>query len=163
MNPSSLERQNVSPVLGILNDKTVEALLSKSDHAARDTAEFNRIILSWWKIKNIKSCNKGVRLCDHMCLPFCDVDDDRLRFLQEFIHWLQIWNRDKVACLTIPTFRALLHSTKTMHNLIIYAKNSLHLDYRYFLPGKVQSDNLERRFGLYRQLCGAIMCLLHKC
>lgn len=43
----------------------------------------------------------------------------------------------------MPTFRALLHTTKTMYNLIIYVKKSLYLD--YFLPDKVQTDNLERK------------------
>jgi len=27
--------------------------------------------------------------------------------------------------------------------------------FEYILPGKLQTDNLKRRFGLYRRLCGA--------
>ena len=60
--PSNLERQNVSLVLGIFNEKTVEALLSKCNEHAQQTAEFISVILCWWQGMNVKSMLKGHRL-----------------------------------------------------------------------------------------------------
>jgi hypothetical protein len=49
-------------VLGIFNEKTVEALASKCYETSRATATFNNFILSWWKIMNVKCVCKGSRL-----------------------------------------------------------------------------------------------------
>ena len=155
--PSNLERQKVSLVLGVFNEKTVEALLAKADAAMKNTAAFIAVILNWWKIANIKSCLKGDRLRDDMCQPFRTVTDNRLVFLAKFVSWLELWSEqcgsDNAGCLSKPTLRALIHTTKTMRTVITYCLTKLHFE--YVLPGKLQTDNLERRFGLYRQLCGA--------
>lgn len=155
--PTNLERQKVSLVSGIFNDKTIETLMAKPDKVAKETAEFINVILSWWKIMNVKRAHKGVRLRDDLCLPFREIDDCRIQFLKNFVDWLKMWHRlqekEKSGCLTKQTFRALTHTTTTMCKLFFYAKAVLSFD--YILLGKVQTDNLERRLGLYRQLCGA--------
>lgn len=73
--PTNLERQKVSLVLGIFNDKTVEALASKADETSKETATFINVILSWWKIMNVKSVYKGARLRDELSKPFTSCDD----------------------------------------------------------------------------------------
>ena len=155
--PSNLERQKVSLVLGIFNEKTVEALSAKTDEGMKNTATFITVILNWWKIANIKSCLKGDRLRDEMCQPFRSVADKRLIFLDKFVSWLELWSEqcgsDNAGCLSKPTMRALIHTTKTLQTVITYSLTKLHFE--YVLPGKLQTDNLEGRFGLYRQLCGA--------
>jgi len=50
--PTNLERQKVSLVLGIFNEKTVEVLLSKCNENTQQTAEFIAVILRWWKVMN---------------------------------------------------------------------------------------------------------------
>ena len=71
--------------------------------------------------------------------------------------WLQLWSDrcggGKTGCLNKPTLRALMHTSKPMCNIIRYTLTKL--EFEYFLPGKVQTDNLEIWFGLYCQLCGA--------
>jgi len=49
--------------------------------------------------------------------------------------------------------RALSHTSATIVNLVKYVLTQLKVD--YILLAKIQTDNLEKRFGEYRQLCGA--------
>jgi hypothetical protein len=155
--PTNIERQKVSLVLGIFNEKTVEALASKCDENSKETSTFINIIVSCWKIMNVKSLYKGSRLRDELSKPFTSPDDARVKFFKEFVKWLTVWSdsreNEKSGCLSKPTLRALIQTTRTMCNIISYVHLTLGFD--YFLTGKVQTDNLERRFGLYRQLCGA--------
>lgn len=89
---------------------------------------------------------KGDRLRDDLCKPFRSVCDDRVQFLEDFVRWLQLWSDrcfgGKACCWSKPTMRALIHTSKTMCNIIRYTLTSL--EFEYFLPGKVQTDNLER-------------------
>ena len=48
--------------------------------------------------------------------------------------------------------RALAHTSATFVNLVTYALTKLNVI--YIMLGKIQTDNLEKRFGEHRQLCG---------
>ena len=54
--------------------------------------------------------------------------------------------------LTYETFIALSHTVKTV--LVMVPALLQHHNLRYILISKFQTDNLEGRFGLYRQLSG---------
>jgi hypothetical protein len=135
----------------------VEAFASKCVETSMATATFINSILSWLKIMNVKSVYEGSRLRDELRKPFLSPDDARMKFLIEFVEWLKLWGdlrqNKKSGCLSKPTLRALMQTTTAMCNIIRYVH--LTLSFNYLLTGKVQTDNLERRFGLYMQLSGA--------
>lgn len=59
--------------------------------------------------------------------------------------------------LTKPTHLALRHTTEAMLAMAKYCFDKL--QFSFFLPGKVQTDSLEDRFGSYRQLAGSQYCI----
>nr|CAI5859892.1 unnamed protein product [Callosobruchus analis] len=62
---SSLERQNVSLAV-----------------------QFLKIILSWWKIVNVRSSKAGIHLKDPLREPITSPDHDSIKFLRKFIQFL---------------------------------------------------------------------------
>lgn len=89
-----------------------------------------------------------------MCAPFYEITDSRLDFLRKFIAWLEVWNtsENNVGKLTSDTFQAAVLTTRTIIDFIEYSLTVPKV--YYVLAGKLQTDNLERRFGLYRSLTG---------
>jgi hypothetical protein len=55
--------------------------------------------------------------------------------------------------LTLDTYHALSHTTRSLISLIKFSLLSLNVN--YVLTGKFQTDNLERTFGKYRNLSGS--------
>jgi hypothetical protein len=149
--PTNLERQQVALVLNVFHESTVAALLCKGTEQALNTAEFVRLIVAWWRIVNVKHTLKGLRKRDALSKPIVNVDDDRLLFLERFATWLQQWGSGK-GCLTSQTLRALTHTSVTIVHLVKYLFANFSV--KYVLVGKLQTDNLERRFGEYRQMSG---------
>ena len=117
------------------------------------TASFLEIILIWWSIVNVKSTAKGKRLNNDYCTPLtCNENDEKYNFLLRFQNWLEIWEALPGGKLTRETFTAIKHTTYAITEITRYCKDELHMT--YILPGKFQTDNLESRFGEYRQLAG---------
>ena len=90
--PSSLERQNVNLALRIFNDSTAAAL---TVHAAKyneisETAQFINLISKVWKIFNVGTPNKGIRLNDEFSMPLLN-NDKRFQFLSDVVRWLDEW------------------------------------------------------------------------
>jgi hypothetical protein len=83
------------------------------------------------------------------------VNDENLHFLNNFLNWLDTWNSLslKTGILTKETFFAISHTTYALIEICNYCFSELQMD--YVLLGKFQTDILEARFGLYRQLAGA--------
>lgn len=151
LNPTSLERQQVSLVLNIFHESTVAGLFAVGSDDSVQTARFTGIILAWWRIVNVKNAKKGLRKRDFLSKPLYCLNDERLDFMEKFSEWVKEWGTGK-GCLTSQTARALIHSTITIVNVFKYCKTVLKVN--YLLTGKLQTDNLERRFGEYRQLSG---------
>lgn len=160
--PTSIERQNVKLALKVFNSNNVAALSElgpkKNFTSWKDTSAFIEIICKWWDIVNVKTPFKGVRLRNPFQEPITADSHNILEFLNTFLSWLQSWNslilpaknRGK---LTSETFCALKFTTEGLIKFSDYwirEKGNA-----YFLPGKIQTDNLEDRFGKYRQLAGA--------
>ena len=152
--PTNLERQKVSLVLNLFNEFNVAALelQGQDDEKCKQTASFIRLITAWWHIVNVKQSFKGLHKRDSLSLPISDCSDERLQFLVSFADWLHEWGTCDNGCLTRQTSRALHHTTLTLVQLTKYALTTLSV--KYILLGKLQTDNLERRFGEYRQLSG---------
>ena len=93
--PNNLERQKVSLVLAIFNEYTVTVLKQNDDYAS--TAVFVDIILSWWKMMNIKTPFKGAHKRDHLSVPFSSCEDARLLYLKCIYDWLSTWEFAKKA------------------------------------------------------------------
>jgi hypothetical protein len=159
ISPSSLERQNVKLVLQIFNDYIIAALLdvgNKYDiHFSESTAAYLKIILSWWKIMNVKTPTVGLRLNDTFKCPLTtDPNDEKFLFLHQFLDWLDKWEamNCSTGVLTKETLSALKLSTYSILEIAAYCKAEL--DMPFILPGKYPTDNLEGRFSLYRQMSG---------
>jgi len=110
-----------------------------------------------WRILNVKNPVKGKRLNDTFCDPVRSVDDHKLEWLKYFYSWLCAWENANVeqrqGILSKETMLALKHTVKAAVHLSEYLLTSL--NFQFVLLGKFQTDNLEFRFGQYRQLSGA--------
>nr|CAI5870327.1 unnamed protein product [Callosobruchus analis] len=77
LHPSSLERQNVSLAVRLFDEKNIAALniIQKGNVG---TAEFLKIILSWWKIVNVRSSKAGIHLKHPLREPITSPDHDSI-------------------------------------------------------------------------------------
>ena len=78
--PSVIERQNVKLVLKVVNELTLAALRilddSRLPQYRKNTSEFICILLSLWKIFNINTPFKGIRLNDNLSIALT-LNDER--------------------------------------------------------------------------------------
>lgn len=159
--PHSLERQKVSLALKIFNDSNVAALKTvgpqREDFISWEgTAKFIELICHWWDMVNVQHRFYGRNKIKPHATPFCSEDDQRLSWLRNMALWLDRWSeRSKTSnegFLSNDTYQALKHSLQSLVLLIKYLISTKKLE--FVLTGKFQTDNLEGRFGQYRQLCG---------
>lgn len=158
LHPHSIERQNVKLALRIFNESNVAALKClDQDCNWNGTALFIDIILKLWNILNVKSVSKGWSKRLEDAFPFYKSNDKRLEWMSHFILWLKRWKEfndiNGEGFLTKETYLALSHTVTTIVQLIQYLL--IDCDMSYVLLGKFQTDNLESRFGNYRQLSGS--------
>lgn len=157
--PTNLERQNVKLALQVFDTRVAEALMIVGKENSmlnyKTTSEYLKLICKWWYVVNVKTVWKGVHKNDDFQKPMTAQENDiKFDFLYRFLDWLDEWK--KLNCstggLTKETHFALSHTT---HALLEMAKYCIEdLKFSYFLPGKIQTDLLESRFGKYRQLAG---------
>lgn len=165
--PTSIEKQNVSLCYKLFDEKNIAALKDPSSGIHSDTSgttNFLNIILNWWKVVNVKQQYKWVRFKDDKMKPIYTTEDSNFVYLTQFLNWLESWDNLSVqgeepykykrrGKLTVETQTALKHTVSTLLELVIFLKESLQMG--YVLLGKFQTDNLEARFGQYRQMSGA--------
>lgn len=158
LSPTNFERQNVKYVLDVFNEHVIQGLLTLGNvHSIanhQSTAEFIRIILNWWNIVSVKSLFKDERFKNPMFRTLAPGQENFL-YLEKFLMWLDCWNDFKIVSnkLTKETQLALSHSTHALIELTKYCIEELH--FNYILPGKIQTDSLEARFGKYRTMAGS--------
>lgn len=158
LSPTNFERQNVKYVLDVFNEHVIQGLLTLgSEHKIpnyQSTAEFMKIILNWWSVVNVKSLLKDERFKNPLFRSLAP-DQENFLYLQKFLTWLDCWNDVKIVSnkLTKETHQALSHSTHTLIELTKYCVGEL--NFNYILPGKIQTDSLEARFGKYRTMAGS--------
>lgn len=154
LNPTPIERQNVKLALQIFNYNIVAALKQFGPKVPlgnyKDTADYIEIICRWWDIANVKSPLKGLRKKNEFQQPVTPNTKHIFNFLQDIVAWLDRWRECDFnsGTLTRETHSALRHSTDAIIKIskyLLYNKN-----YHYVLPGKLQTDKLEERFGKYR-------------
>lgn len=156
LRPSTMERMNASLSDAFFHESTISALRYYSENGYpqfKETIPFMEVVRKWWNIINVKAPSTGLRKRDYTRQPIIGLDDEKMSFLLTFSNWLEVWEKSKMNGLSKETFLATRHSSKALallaHHVIAKYKFS------YVLLGQVQSDRLERRFGRYRQLCGA--------
>lgn len=176
--PTSWGRQNVQNALNIFDYTTISGLVQFSENdkngKSLSTASFLTLFRNMWEILNIKTPKKGIekRLC--YANPFCSKtfkNDFRILEIKEFIDWLEKWEPeefDSNGKLTYQTFHSLILTFKSLLSFLDILFNNpeeLGLDPQgdyYFLTGNLQTDILEKRFGIYRQLNGAAYLMTFK-
>ncbi|GBM01384.1 hypothetical protein AVEN_236207-1 [Araneus ventricosus] len=160
LGPSNLEKQNVKLVLKIFNKFIPEGLMKQGEKFQfpnyKETAEYIKIINRWWDIVNVKTPFIGIRENNVYKKPLTSSEtDERYKFLDGFLNWLEDWKNMgcKTGMLTKETHSALYMTTFALKEITKYCEEEFNM--KYILPGKFQTDNLEARFGLYRQMAGA--------
>ena len=154
--PSNLERQNVGLALRIFNDSTSAALQLKRSkkELSVQTSEFISLITRIWKIFNVGTPNKGVRLNDTDSQPLRN-NDTRFIFLSRVVEWLDFWKSmpGKHGKLTCQTFTSFRHSCICLQNTVNILTGPC--QFAYVLSSFLQNDPIEHHFGLYRMMSGA--------
>ena len=161
--PTNLERQNVHYALQVFDEKSIAALKEFSGLDSSGTVIFLQQVISWWNIVNVKTPFKGVALRQEQSNPITQTSshDPNLSFLAKFCVWLDAWeelnnseNKGQMRAgkLSKETHFALRHTTSTLIKLSDYLLQYHQL--KYILLGKFQTDKLESRFGVYRQMSG---------
>ena len=149
--PNNFEKQKVSLVLNVFNDKTVAALKQSKFN---DTALFIEKIMRMWHILNVKSPCEGRNLEDPGTYHINSPDDERLNFLERIAASLKLMVNSKkgqrVGGLTVDTTNAWHVS---LLGLVDLTKSLLGSGMKYICLGKIQS-RIEGEFGVIRQLGG---------
>lgn len=157
--PTKLERQNVNLALKVFSVNVVRGLEELGPkcnlESYQQTADYIKIFCFWWDIVNVKSPFKGKCKLNPMCEPYTGKATDlNATFLRKFLSWLNVWhniNSDN-GRLSKETHSALIQTTTAFVCIAEYCINKL--DKNYVLLGKIQTDKLESRFGLYRSMSG---------
>lgn len=149
--PNSFERQKVQLAVNIFDEKVVAALkLHKFD----DTAAFVARVTRMWHILNIKTPQNYLNDPDRE--PFTDPNDARLEYLIDMATSFKLMDCSKkgkrVKGLTTETANGM-HTL--LHGIVQKIRIYLARGMAYVLPGKLQSDRLEREFGLWRDGSGS--------
>ena len=153
--PNNFEKQKVSLVLKVFNEKTVAALkLEKKNHTAR----FIELILRMWNILNIRWKSVRHQKNNPDLVEFSSTADERFAFLSkmskmfENMHPLSGNSNARILTLTADTDKAL---NVTLEGMCALLPKLLSLDgMKYVLTGDLQSDRIEAEFGIYRQQSG---------
>ena len=143
--PTNLEKQKVSLVLKIFNEKTVAALKEK-----QETKVFVENVTKMWNILNVKAPPVGNILKDDDRIPLCDPQDQRLDFLLGIAHCFNEMNSSctlRVGSLTSDTREALYLTINGIVNMYRMSLNEKNFN---VLLGHFQSDIIEGEFGVFR-------------
>jgi len=152
--PNNLDRLSTKPALAVINEKTCAALefYSTNEVETSETVTLINMFLRVWKILNVKTPVAGKMKKDKFKDPIKCMTDWRLGVLNEFQSFLHEWRESGVRGLTKPSMTAWYQS---LGATISCAQHLLqNIGFNYVMLGQLQSDPIERRFGLYRQRHG---------
>ena len=145
-------------VLKVINELTCAALKIQNEQRNQEfqncTSEFVSIILSVWKIFNVNTPYKDIRLNDDLCRPLT-YNDDRFAFLTQIVFWLEAWQAlaPDFGKLTKQTFTSFRHACISLQEITNYLTGCCGFD--YLLTSFLQTDPLEHHFGYYRMMSGS--------
>lgn len=143
----------------MFDEKNITALETFfEDNASVGTNTFLQSVSNWWKCVNCKNKFSGKIQRDPYRNCIRSLNDDNVLFLKSFLEWVVKWNtmednrKFSEGKLSRDTYFSLKHTTESIIALCDYLLNSL--QFEYVLLGKFQTDDLEGRFGQYRQMSG---------
>ena len=145
------KKQNVQLALNIFEETTIAAL--KSYYPQRnDAIDFLKVIHSWWTISNSKTKYNTHNKLGNASI----IGDNKPEFFKKLADWLTLWQESQLPgsqkfTLTKQTSSALITTLQCTAALI---EDLLNEEFQYVLTARFQSDPLERRFSLYRQMSG---------
>lgn len=150
--PSLLERQKVSLVFDVFNEKTVAALVMDGKS---ETAEVVDFFFRLWKFLNCKNPHLHLYLNDPDRSPFSSVLDARFQTMEVAVNVLQKMKCEekiRIQSLTSSTRDAFVQTLTGLHRLGKRLLNDTACQYVMF--GIFQTDPVESEFSAYRQLSG---------
>ena len=159
LSPGPIERQNVQLSQAVFHESTLNALIfygNRGHPHFLETAQFISIILSWWKLVNVKTDLFSTKKRDPM-REAINIENivTKTSFLRGFVDWLSEWSEncpEKKFCFSRETTEC---AKITSASLATLAEHLLHeKGFKIFLTGKCQSDKIEGKFGKYRQMHG---------
>ena len=125
------------------------------EQQSNDTAAFVKQVTRLIEIINVKSPHPGTRLNDDDRRPIMDPKDPRLTSIHQMATCFKEMDNGllgrRIRGLTSDTANALHRS---LNGLIQVTRQFLSLGMPYVLLGKLQSDRLKAKFGIYRQSSG---------
>ncbi len=154
-NPSAIQRTSAKLAFSIFHESTVNAMEYYSKNGYESwvgTARFLRYIHTLLSIINVKDSTVGIRKRNENKKPIASVCDDRLSLLENYCTFFQEWKVGGKKGLTSETRTACVSMCQTLPQL---ARFLLKKGFQFVLLGHVQSDQLEHRFGRYRQMSGS--------
>lgn len=120
-----------------------------------DTYLFVSLITKLSTVLNVKTSTSGKYKRDSTRDPILSCDDWKIDFLQEFVKFLNHWEKSQNVQLRL-TNETLSAVRQTCSSLVELSKYLIdQCGFQYVLTGKLSSDPVEGRFGWYRQLSGA--------
>lgn len=148
--PSSLDKQKVSLSSNVFHETTAAALVSEKNENYEGTIEFLQIIQNWWQIVSTIKLFKGISTRNDFAKPIYTPNDKQVVYLKQFGTWLKNWKNLHFPdmCLTNETFNAISHTNATLIDFINYSFEKYQV--KYILLGKIQTNNLEFRWGKYK-------------
>jgi hypothetical protein len=162
LNPSNIQRSSARFATSLFHESTISGLQYYIDNDKKQwngTLYFIRLITNLWSIVNVKSSNVGIRKRDEFKLPIVSLNDPRILLLHTYETFFVRWQQSKKPGLTHETFTAIILMCKSLRGITLHL---LDYGYAYVLLGHLQSDPLEKRFGRYRQMCGANFFVSYK-
>jgi hypothetical protein len=157
-NPSSIEKTSVKFAAAVFHESTHNALTHYSSTSPNrrpwvGTAAFLQLFSVLWNVVNVRTPRKGDHKRNEAAKPITSPVDWKLKFLEDFSDYLTTWQQSGQPGLSQETFLALKHTLSALASLSRYLLTSKF--FHYVLLGFMLSDNLESRFGWYRQLAVA--------
>ena len=154
-NPSAIQRTSAKLAFSVFHESTVHAMEYYATHGHESwsgTARFLRYVHTLITIINVKDSTVGIRKKNENRKPIACVNDSRLSLLDSYCNFFKKWKETGKQGLTPETNVACISMCQTLPQL---ARFLLHKGFSFVLLGHVQSDQLEHRFGSYRQMSGS--------
>ena len=147
--PTTLQLQNVKHVVRVFNDRVVAAL--KLDGKI-ETARLIQQVLTWWKIVNVAGKSEDIRFNDQDRVVQTPQSNNLSKYAQLFSNATSGHGSKRIQSLTHDTRKALIQTTEGLEAVCrhLYSKGQ-----EYVCLKDLQSDKIEREFGIYRQSVGA--------
>ena len=158
IDPKPIERSSVDLAVRFYSESTETALRYYANIDGNpdllQTAGFLKLIRTFFNIINVKTPNMAARKRDECRKKVTREDSSSLLFLEKFLSWVIEWRSMKTKKkLSTELYFCLSHTLRGLIDLCRHILETTEIS--YILLGKINSDPLERRFGVYRQLNGA--------